>query len=237
MVEIREDSFTQEEILRLAGVAEQYSVHVFAAPILEEARHRGLALPEVAGAEEVATNGVEAHLADGTRVRVGKPSFVEEVARPIERPRLVAGRTAVHVSTGDRLAGVIVLPDPLREQAAATVQRLREQGAATIAMVTGDVRPTAEAIAAEADIDQVHAETTPRSKVQIVRELRSGPVMMVGDGINDAPVLAAANVGIAMAGRGATATSESASAVITSGYISRAADVVHVGIQRELVRG
>lgn len=170
-------------------------------------------------------------------MRVGKPSFVAEVTGPIERPHLEAGRTAVHVSVGERPAGVIVLSDPLREQAAATVQRLREQGVATIAMVTGDVRPTAEAIAAEAGIDQIHAETSSRSKVQIVRELRPGPVMMVGDGVNDAPVLVTADVGIAMAGRGATAASESAPAVITSGDISRAADVVHVGIQRELVQG
>ncbi|MCQ6289343.1 HAD family hydrolase, partial [Bacillus cereus] len=92
-------------------------------------------------------------------VRVGKPAFIEEVTGHITRPRLQAGETAVYVSDGDELAGVIVLSDPLRPRAADTVARLRAAGVAEIAMVTGDVAPTAESTAREAGITTVHAET------------------------------------------------------------------------------
>src|SRR5699024_9165673 len=103
--------------------------------------------------------------------------------------------------------------------------RLRSAGVTEFAMVTGDVRPTAETVAHAVGISTVHAETMPQNKVDIVQAMRPRPVLMVGDGINDAPVLAAADVGIAMAGRGATVASESAAAVITSDDIARVADV------------
>lgn len=219
---------SEDETLALAAAAEQYSVHVFAEPILDAAHTRGLRLPEVEAADEVATNGVRATLTDGTEVRVGKPAFIEEAVGPLARPDLADGEAAVHVSVGNEHAGVILLSDPIRPNAADTVQRLRAAGVETVALVTGDVASTAEAVAASVGITTVHAETTPQTKVEIVGGLRPRPVLMVGDGINDAPVLAAADVGIAMAGRGATVASESASAVITSNDIGRVADVAVV---------
>ena len=228
VVEIHPAALTVDETLQLAAAAEQYSVHVFADPIVASARTQQLELPEVVTADEVATNGVLASLADGTSVRVGKPSFIEEVTGPIDRPVLSAGETAVYVSVGDELAGVIILSDPIREQSAETVSRLRRAGVAEIAMVTGDITSTAESVAHAVDIQTVHAETTPQTKVRIVQAMRPRPVLMVGDGINDAPVLAAADVGVAMAGRGATVASESAAAVITSNDIARVADVAYV---------
>ena len=229
VVEIHPGAHSARETLRLAAAAEQYSVHVFADPIVAHARAEGLSLPAVTDAEEIATNGVLATGADGTAIRVGKPGFIEEVTGPLDRVDLVAGETAVYVSAGEHLAGVIVLSDPLKANAAQTVQRLRDFGIGTVALVTGDVRPTAESIAAQAGIDTVHAETTPQSKVEVVRAMEPRPVLMVGDGINDAPVLAVADVGIAMASRGATAASESASAVITTDDVGRVADVTYVG--------
>ena len=228
VVGVRAVSRSERETLQMAAAAEQFSVHVFAEPVVAAARRRELELPVVQRADEVATNGVLATLDDGSTVRVGKPAFIEEVTGPIDRPALEAGNTAVYVSVDNELAGVIVLSDPLRPLAAGTVSRLRDAGVVEIAMVTGDVLPTAEAIANEVGITTVHAETTPHTKVEIVRAMRPGPVLMVGDGINDAPVLAAADVGIAMAGRGATVASESADAVITSDEISRVADVMQV---------
>ncbi|MGC0274803.1 heavy metal translocating P-type ATPase [Pseudactinotalea sp. Z1739] len=229
VVDIRPGEESATETLRAAGAVEQYSVHVFADPIVAHARAEGLPLPEVTAAEEIATNGVQATLADGTSVRVGKPTFIEEVTGPVQRTELRPGETAVYVSTGTRLAGVIVLSDPLKDNAAETVQRLKEHGVRTIAMVTGDVAATAKSIAAQAGIEDVYAETTPGTKIEVVQQLQPRPALMVGDGINDAPVLAVADVGIAMAARGATAASESASAVITSEDIGRVADVIHVG--------
>jgi len=228
VVDIRAASRDACETLRLAAAAEQYSVHVFADPIVAAAREQQLELPEVVTADEVATNGVLASLAGGTVVRVGKPAFIEEVVGPITRPNLQAGETAVYVSVGHELAGIILLSDPVRSDAADTVARLRAAGVAEIVMVTGDVAPTADAVAHAVGIETVYAETTPQSKVEIVEAMRPRPVLMVGDGINDAPVLAAADVGIAMAGRGATVASESAAAVITSNDIARVADVAYV---------
>lgn len=228
VVSIHQVSRTATETLRFAAAAEQYSVHVFADPIVASARAQRLQLPEVVTANEVATNGVLASVADGASVRVGKPSFVEEVTGPITRAELRPGETAVYVSVDNELAGIIVLSDPIRPNAAHTVTRLRDAGVSEIAMVTGDVAPTAESVANAVGIQTIHAETTPQTKIEIVQAMRPTPVLMVGDGINDAPVLAAANVGIAMAGRGATVASESAAAVITSNNIARVADVAHV---------
>ena len=228
VVEIHPAARTVDETLQLAAAAEQYSVHVFADPIVTSARAQRLELAEVVTADEVATNGVLASLADGASVRVGKPSYIEEVTGPITRPTLGPGETAVYVSVDSELAGVIVLSDPIRPNAASTVARLRDAGVSEIAMVTGDVQSTAESVAHAVGIQTVHAETTPQTKVEIVQAMRPRPVLMVGDGINDAPVLAAADVGIAMAGRGATVASESAAAVITSNDIARVADVASV---------
>src|SRR5690625_570852 len=228
VVEIRPAARTASETLWLAASAEQFSIHAFAGPIVAAARGQQLDLGQVVNADEVATNGVLATIADGSSVRVGKPTFIEEVTGQIVRPDLDAGEAAVYVSVGDELAGVIILSDPIRPYAADTVARLRESGVTQIAMVTGDVAPTAESIARAAGITTVHAETTPHTKIEIVQAMQPRPVLMVGDGINDAPVLASADVGIAMAGRGATVASESAAAVITSDDISRVADVMHV---------
>lgn len=228
VVDIHPAAHSGTETLRLAASAEQFSVHVFAAPIVAAARAQQLELVEVVDAQEVATNGVRGTLADGRVVRVGKPAFIEEVTGPIGRPDLGPGETAVYVAVDAEPAGVIVLSDPVRPHAADTIARLRTAGVAEIAMVTGDVTATAESIANEVGITAIHAETTPQTKIEIVQSLRPRPTLMVGDGINDAPVLAAADVGIAMAGRGATVASESASAVITSDEIARVADVMRV---------
>lgn len=234
VVEVIPASRPAEQALQLAAGAEQYSVHTFAAPIVAHARRQQLDLPAVAAAEEIATNGVLATLADGAQVRVGKPAFIEEVTGPLTRPMLHGGQSAVYVSVDRELAGVIVLADPLRPRAAETIDRIRASGVGQIVLVTGDVASTAEAVARQVGIDAVHAETTPQGKVDIVRAMQPTPVMMVGDGINDAPVLAVATVGVAMAGRGATAASESASVVVTSESFARVADVM--GVARGTVR-
>ncbi|GAA4285153.1 heavy metal translocating P-type ATPase [Brevibacterium daeguense] len=217
-----------DELLTLAAAVERYSTHVFAQSIIEAARARGLDLPDVAAAEEIATNGVRARDAGGSEIRVGKPAFVAEVIGEFDRAELESGETAVYISRADRLAGVIVLSDPPRPEAAATVATLRRLGVGEILMVTGDVESTAESVAQDVGVDLVHAEATPQSKVEIVAGMAHRPVVMVGDGINDAPVLAAAEVGIAMGARGATAASESASAVITTEDLSAVARVVDI---------
>src|SRR5690625_93460 len=146
-----------------------------------------------------------------------------------EQFNLYAGETAVYVSKDQHLVGIIVLADPLRETSGWTLKWLADHGVEQMVMVTGDMGTTAKAIAAEVGIeaDRVYSSMTPTDKVEVVQQLPS-PTLMVGDGINDAPILATADVGIAMGARGATAASESADAVITSETFARLADVVHI---------
>lgn len=218
----------EDEVLGLAAAAEQYSVHVFAAQIVQEATDRKLPLAKVSTAEEIATNGVRAVLEDGSQVRVGKSSFIAEVVAEMIYEDLQAGETAVYVAKNDSLWGIIVLSDPLRETSAATIKHLHTQGVDHMVMVTGDTESTARSIADVVGLEEVHAGVTPQDKVNIVTKTLEGPTAMLGDGINDAPVLAAADVGIAMGARGATAASESADAVITSENIGRLADLVEI---------
>lgn len=218
-----------EDTLRLAASAEQYSVHVFAEPIVAHARNENLELLAIETAEEIATNGVAATTSAGDQVRVGKSSFIAEVAPSSEEFALNAGESAVYVSKNNELVGVIVLADPLRHASTATLQWLSEHGVEQMVMVTGDMEDTAQAIAQEVGFDraEVFSSMSPTDKVKVVQRMPA-PTLMVGDGINDAPILATADVGIAMGARGATAASESADAVITSENIARLADVVHI---------
>lgn len=220
---------TEMETLQLAASAEQYSVHVFAEPIVQQARQQGLELIAIDHAQEVATNGVEATTVSGQRLRVGKSAFIAEVTPGFEELKLTAGETAVYVSCNDQLVGIIVLADPLREAATATIDWLADHGVEQMVMVTGDMESTAQAIAQEIGFrsEQVHASMTPTDKVDVVNAMKS-PTLMVGDGINDAPILAAADIGIAMGARGSTAASESADAVITSERFARLADVTDI---------
>lgn len=225
--------FTPEEVLRLAASAEQYSSHALAAAIVQRGRTDGELSP-AEEAEEVATNGVTALVA-GHRVVVGKRSFVASaISVDTPLPRLEPGEQAAYVGIDGRYAGALVLRDRLRADAVETIQEIRRLGMQRILMLTGDARPIAEHVAAEAGIEEVHAECLPADKLRLLGELSERPVIMVGDGVNDAPVLAAAEVGIAMGARGATAASESADVVLLVDEIVRVVTAVRIG--RDTVR-
>ena len=140
---------------------------------------------------------------------------------PSEGVELGAGEMAVYVSIDDRLAGRIVLRDEVRPDATQVLQDLHAAGVSPIVMVTGDAAANAQRVADEVGADVVHASLLPADKIEVVSGMRPRPVLMVGDGINDAPVLAAADVGIAMGARGATAASESAEAVLLVDELTR----------------
>ncbi|MDO5738778.1 MAG: heavy metal translocating P-type ATPase [Ornithinimicrobium sp.] len=221
------NGFCADEVLRLAASAEQFSSHVLAAGVMRAAAERGLALAPGVEASEFATSGVEAQI-EGRRVRVGKLSFVQEVDGSARFHELEAGHTAVAVAIDGRFAGTLVLRDTLRENAAATVRVLRDWGIHHVVMLTGDNEATAVSLAGAAGIEEVHAGLLPQDKVRLVRELEP-LVVMVGDGVNDAPVLAAADVGIAMGARGSTAASESADVVILTDDIGKVAQALEIG--------
>jgi heavy metal translocating P-type ATPase len=218
-----------DALVRLSAAAEQASVHVLADAIVRGATARGITLPVPQDVTETTAGGVTATVA-GVRVAVGKRTFVaEQTGADVPAPGLAPGELAVHVATDGAYAGCLVLRDEVRADAAETVARLRTGGVGHVLMVTGDEEATARAVAEQVGIDDVRAGCLPADKVAAVRDVPGRPVVMVGDGVNDAPVLAAADVGIALAARGSSAATESADVVILPDEVGRVAETVEIG--------
>lgn len=222
------EGFTDDELFTLVASAEVYSSHVLASSIVAAASERGLTLLTASAAREEATNGVVATI-DSREVVVGKLRFVAEHSEGAVATTITSGELAVYVSIGGRFAGAVLLKDRVRDNAASTVNEFSRLGIKNTLMLTGDAQETAAFIAHQVGITQVHAALLPADKVEIVRSLRERPVIMVGDGVNDAPVLAVAEVGIAMGAKGATAASEAADVVIMLDDLSKTADAVAIG--------
>jgi heavy metal translocating P-type ATPase len=228
-----EPPFTENDLLTLAASAEQYSSHVLAAAVLAAADQRDLTLQRTDSAEEVPAHGVVAEFGDRVVV-VGKLSFVAEHVPDAYPADLVGGELAIYLAVDGRFAGCLVAADQVRDNAAATVRALGKLGVHESVMLTGDARSAANHVARLVGITRVRADCLPADKVDAVRAIRERPVIMVGDGVNDAPVLAVADVGIAMGAKGSTAASEAADAVILLDDLSRAARAV--AISRDTVR-
>jgi heavy metal translocating P-type ATPase len=223
-----------DQILQIAASLEQASHHVVAAAIVEAATARGLKLALPSSAHETMGSGLEGVI-DGQTVRVGSHQMVcgSRKSEPwaVRALRRAAWRSAltVFVALDSRVIGVILLADELRRETPRAVQSLRTAGVSRIVMVTGDRADAAETIGAALDLDAVLAEREPADKVDAVKtEQRQSPTVMVGDGINDAPALAAANVGIAMGARGASASSEAADVVILIDRLDRVSEAVSI---------
>jgi heavy metal translocating P-type ATPase len=216
------------DVLMLAASAEQYSSHAFADSIRTAALDRGLTLQTAAEASEIATHGVTAAIGDRTVV-VGKPAYVAQVA-PDTRPEpLGPGQAAAYVAVDGRYAGALVLADDPRPEAAEVIAHLRRDGVHRIVMLTGDAAPTAASIGGAVGIDEIHAELLPGQKVEIAADLQPRPMLMVGDGVNDAPVLAAADIGVAMGAKGATAAGDAADIVILVDSLAKVVEAVAIG--------
>lgn len=228
LVEVRvTGTLAEDEVLRWAASAEQYSSHVLAASVMDAARSRALGFESASGATEYATHGVRASFG-GRDVVVGKPTFVAESAAGVEETELASGELAIYVGVGTEYVGCLVMSDPIRAEARRTLAELRALGVTETVMLTGDAQATAEHIAEAAGVTNVRAECLPPDKVDAVRSLPHRPVLMVGDGVNDAPVLAVADVGIAMGARGSTAAGESADVVIILDDLSKVASAVRI---------
>ena len=229
LVEVRpEPGFDSTELLRLAASAEQYSTHALAEGVRRAAIDRGLRLETTDDASEVATNGVTATIA-GRPVTVGKRAFIADLVGEAPPAQTESGEAAAYVAVDGAFAGTLILSDRPRPEARAVVRWLREHGIQRVAMLTGDGAPTAASIAAEVGIDEVYADLLPPEKIHLAGQLQPRPVMMVGDGVNDAPVLAAADVGIAMGAKGATAAGEAADVVVLVDSLAKVAEAVSIG--------
>ncbi len=221
---------TAQEVLRLAASADQLSPHVLAEAVVAEARTRGLAVSLPQDVQEQPGRGVTA-VVDGQHVRVGKRDAAPQARweRAVLSRAGLDGCALVWVDLDDSPAGAILLKDPLRADAGRTLRRLRSAGITRLVMLTGDRPEPAREVGAVLGLDEVRAQQTPESKVAAVREeQRRAVTVMVGDGLNDAPALAAASVGVAMGARGATASSEAADVVLTTDRLDRVADAMEI---------
>jgi len=218
------------ELLRLAAIAEQYSAHTLAQSIVAGAHERDLAVTPCDNVAETTAAGLTAQI-EGKTVVVGKFSFIESVASDAQRAPIQAGELAVYVAINGAYAGALVLRDAIREDAIETLQWLGLLGIRHTLMLTGDARATADHVAASVGVTDVQADCLPLDKVKAIEAVTDRPVMMVGDGVNDAPVLAAADVGVAMGARGSTAASESADVVIMKDDLHRIARAIEIGQQ------
>jgi cation transport ATPase len=221
------DGLPPDELLRLAAAVEQLSSHQLAQAVARAGMARFGRLPPAGAFEERAGSGVSG-VVDGRQVDVGSAGFLaSRGARPA--PPAHAG-TAAFVAVDGTLAGTLTFADRLRLEAPGLVTRLRGLGVREMKVLTGDRAQPAEAIARQAGIATVHADLSPADKVDAVRELagRHHTTVMVGDGINDAPALAAATVGIAMGAHGTAASAEAADIVLLVDDVSRVADAMAI---------
>jgi Cu+-exporting ATPase len=197
--------YESDALLRLAASIESPSEHPLARAVVDAAKESNIELYPVTDFESITAGGVTG-IVDEKAVRIGKSSFLSEHGIAIagdweQRAKALRekARTVVWVGIGTELAGILAIADPIKESSAAAIRTLHEMGLKII-MCTGDNRATAEAVARELGIDEIHAEVMPQDKIELIRKLKQqgAVVAMAGDGINDAPALAAADVGIAM---------------------------------------
>lgn len=212
------DGFTEDEVLRLAASLDQASGHVVAAALIGEALKRGLVLAAPREVEENAGEGIEGSV-DGRRIAVGANDYVgdrvtDKSHSPL-RDDLAPNLMTVAVSSEGVLAGLIVLEDRVRDDARQLLDDLRAAGIKRIVLASGDRAEIAQSVGEHLGVDEIVGAVDPEGKVAVIRrESAAGPVMMVGDGVNDAPALAAADVGVAMGARGTAASSEAAGVVL-----------------------
>ncbi|WP_324715787.1 heavy metal translocating P-type ATPase [Carboxydochorda subterranea] len=235
--------FTEEQLLAAAAAAESGSEHPIAGAILEEARRRGLSLPSPEHSRTHPGRGVEA-VVSGDRILVGSPAWFHEMGQPLDGEladalaRLEsAGHTAMVLSiNGSGPAGILAVADRARPHAREAVQALQRLGLRVV-MLTGDNERVAQAMGRELGVDEVYAGLLPEDKMRILQELerRYGPVAMVGDGINDAPALVSAAVGIAMGRAGTDVALETADVVLMSDELVRLEGAVALGRRAERV--
>lgn len=210
---------SEEELIRLAASADASSAHILATSLVHYAEYRGIALDEAEDSVETSGKGMTA-VVRGYSVIVGSRAYLEDAGVHVPADH-ETNKTALFVARDGVYVGYVSFADTVRENSAETIARLRTLGIESIAMLTGDHAATAREIGSQLGIDDIRAECLPADKLTAIRAFRNTPVMMVGDGVNDAPVLAASDVGVAMGARGSTAASESADVVILLDDISR----------------
>lgn len=226
------EGWSPDEILRLAASLDQASTHVAAEALISAAAARGLALSPPRDVHEVPGAGIEGSVG-GRHVMIGASSFVLAQAHGDGQPKhdelAPKGALTIAVAIDGAPAGLILLSDPLRDDARHVLASFRKTGIDRIVLASGDHIDVVSRLGRQLELDSTRGELDPAAKVEVVlRERQHAPVMMVGDGVNDAPALAAADVGVAMGARGSAASSEAADIVILVDRLDRLAEAVKV---------
>jgi heavy metal translocating P-type ATPase len=234
-----EAGFSADEVMRIAASLDQASKHIIAQAVVAEARDRKLPLAVPADVFETPGEGIEGSV-EGRRTILGGVHFVSSKLsgsnKPFPYKPKVPGAVVVGVAIDGRLAGEIVLADKLRAGTEEFLKNLRNLGVVRIVLATGDRREVAEAITSGLSINAIRSELTPDQKVMVVlSERKYGPVMMAGDGVNDAPALAAADVGLAMGARGAAASAEAADVVLLVDQLSRIVPAIEIALRSRFI--
>lgn len=231
------EGIEEKQVVLLAASAEQHSVHPLAVAIQKYVKEKAWNVPQHKSSETVVARGMLAEVSDfedfrGGTVRVGSRRFLLENGIEIPNP-LVAGldgRNLLYVALDSRLIGVIGIEDPIRPNMKKTLNRMRRYGIDEIVMLTGDSEAVASEVANGLDIDAYHAEILPEDKSTYVNKLKQrGTVMMVGDGINDAPALAFSDVGVSLGGRQTDIAAESSAVTIHSEDPARLMEALQLG--------
>lgn len=219
--------YSEKELLGICASCEQRSTHPIAESIVRAAHEKDLYLDRPVMLKEIAGQGVSAFLPQG-RVYCGNKKLLEENGIPVSVKEKEFTGSVVFVGVDGRFAGYFVISDTIKKDAKSAMEHLKEMGLGTV-MLTGDEKASAEAVAKEVGIDKVYAKLLPQEKLETLQKLRSeyGSVMFVGDGINDAPVLAGADVGAAM-GSGADAAIEAADAVFMTSSVESIPEAIKI---------
>jgi len=210
-VELHDKTMKESALVALAAAADRRSAHPLAKAIVDYAKEHKVSVAEPAKYEQIRARGVVATV-DGKQVLVGNPALLRDNGVAVTKEVTRLGETPIHVAVDGTFVGIIYVADQVRPEAKEAIAQLRATGVKRIIMLTGDNAATGKAIADQLGIDEVHAELLPEDKVSIIDRLKKegAHIAMVGDGINDAPALARADVGIAMGGSGSQAALEAA---------------------------
>ena len=223
--------FSSDDVLRWAATLDLASNHVVAAALVAAAGERGLPLGRPSDVREAPGAGIEG-VVEGHRVALGGGGYVAKRLKDSSAPVIEQsghGQFSVAVAIDGQFAGQLILADPIRHDIADSIDRFRAAGVGRIVLASGDRPDIAKSVGAQLNIDEIQAALTPQDKVAtVVREREHACVMMVGDGVNDAPALAAADLGVAMGVRGATASSEVADVVLLVDRIGALADAIEI---------
>jgi Cd2+/Zn2+-exporting ATPase len=241
----RSDAVDQDALLRLAAAVERTSEHHLARAVVEEARKRGLDVPEATGFTAYPGVGVEGKV-EGRAVWAGNAHMAERVGARLgpvlqgwTAEQTSLGRSVIYVGNGPAVLGALALGDALKPTAAAAIRHLKYEGIRWIALLSGDHPDAVRAVAAELAVDEVRAGLLPHEKVEVIREMAASSrgVGMVGDGVNDGPAMAVATLGIAMGAAGTDVAIETADVVLVSDEVEKVDYLIHLGRRaRRVVR-